>query len=244
MKDHLNDLVKHTHALGVFDLVRVKGSDETCEFDSISDDRTVILKGYFKDPLADLMGTFGLPNISKLNALLGIPEYQENSKITLLSKTLEDGSKIPSGLRFENAGGDFKNDYRFMASSLVNEKLKSVAFRGATWNITITPSTANILKLKYQQQANSEETYFTAKTDGTDLKFFFGDHSTHAGDFVFQSGVNGKLTKNWKWPVGLVLNILNLAGDKTFKFSDDGVALITVDSGIAVYEYYLPAWTK
>lgn len=244
MKDYLIDLVKHTHALGCFDLVKVKGTDQACEFDSISEDRTVILKGSFKDPLAEFMGTFGLPNLGKLNVILGIPEYQENSKITLLNKTAEDGTTVPTGLRFESASGDFKNDYRFMSAALVNEKLKSVAFRGATWNISITPSAANILKLKYQQQANSEETYFTAKTDGSDLKFYFGDHSTHAGDFVFQSGVSGKLTKSWKWPVTLVLNILNLAGDKTIKFSDDGVALITVDSGLAVYEYYLPALTK
>jgi hypothetical protein len=37
---------------------------------------------------------------------------------------------------------------------------------------------------------------------------------------------------------------LSLAGDKTFKISDDGAAMITVDSGIAEYNYILPAMQK
>ena len=39
------------------------------------------------------------------------------------------------------------------------------------------------------------ELNFTAKTEGSDLKLFFGDHSSHAGNFVFQSGITGTLTK-------------------------------------------------
>jgi hypothetical protein len=31
--------------------------------------------------------------------------------------------------------------------------------------------------------------------------FSFGDASTHAGSFVFQSGVDGKLKQTWSWPV-------------------------------------------
>jgi hypothetical protein len=46
------------------------------------------------------------------------------------------------------------------------------------------------------------------------------------------------------WPVGVVNTILSLPGDKTFKISDEGVAEITVDSGIAVWHYLLPAQTK
>jgi hypothetical protein len=37
---------------------------------------------------------------------------------------------------------------------------------------------------------------------------------------------------------------MNLSGDKKIKISDDGAAEITVDSGLAVYRYILPAHTK
>ena len=76
------------------------------------------------------------------------------------------------------------------------------------------------------------------------MLFRSGDHSSHAGNFVFAQGVSGKLTKSWAWPVGVVISILSLPGDKTFKISDEGAAMITVDSGIAEYNYILPAQTK
>jgi hypothetical protein len=44
--------------------------------------------------------------------------------------------------------------------------------------------------------------------------------------------------------VAAVISILNLAGDKTFRISDEGVAQITVNTGIATYNYLLPAQTK
>ena len=37
---------------------------------------------------------------------------------------------------------------------------------------------------------------------------------------------------------------MNLAGDKVVRISDDGAAMITVDSGLAVYNYILPAQSK
>ena len=239
MKDYLVDLVKHTHNLGNINMVKIKGAADACEFEGLSEDRSVIFNGKFKTPVAEFQGTFGIPSVAKLNVLLNIPEYREDAEITLLQ---QDG--VASGLRFKNKAGDFKNDYRFMAEALVNDKLKSVKFRGVNWNVDFEPTVASILRLKYQSQAHSEENFFTAKTDGSDLKFYFGDHSSHAGDFVFQSDVAGTLSKPWKWPVAVVQSILGLDGDKTFKISDEGAAMITVDSGIAEYNYILPAMTK
>jgi hypothetical protein len=83
-----------------------------------------------------------------------------------------------------------------------------------------------------------------AKTENGSLKFFFGDAASHAGDFVFESSVSGSLTKAWSWPVAAVIAILSLPGDKTFKISDEGASMITVDSGIAEYSYIIPAQTK
>jgi hypothetical protein len=96
-----------------------------------------------------------------------------------------------------------------------------------------------------QSQANAEEPNFQVRTDNGDLKFYFGDHSTHAGDFVFQPGVSGQIKRAWSYPVAVVIGILALTGDKTMRLSDDsGVMQITVDSGLAVYNYILPAQSK
>jgi hypothetical protein len=72
----------------------------------------------------------------------------------------------------------------------------------------------------------------------------FGDHSTHSGSFVFEAGVKGQLKRAWSWPVSTVISILSLTGDKVMKISDDGAAMITVNSGVATYNYILPAQSK
>jgi hypothetical protein len=184
-----------------------------------------------------------MPNLAKLNTVLNISEYREDASITVTRQD-RNGEKVPVGIHFENKASDFKNDYRFMASEIINEKLKAVKFRGVKWNVDIVPSAASIQRLKFQAQANSEETTFVAKTDGDKLKFYFGDAASHAGEFVFEQGVSGSLTKAWSWPVSAVIAILSLPGDKTFKISDEGAAMITVDSGIADYSYIIPAQTK
>lgn len=243
MKDHLLDIVQHTHNLGVIDLVKITGTETDTALDAVAEDRSVILQAKFKGPVADFIGTFGMPNLGKLNTILNIPEYKEDAAITVSTQD-RNGDKVPVGVHFENKIGDFKNDYRFMSSEIVNDKLKTVKFKGVKWNVDIVPTNASIQRLRFQASANSEETTFLAKTENGDLKFFFGDHSSHAGNFVFQAGVSGNLSKAWAWPVNVVISILSLPGDKTFKISDEGAAMITVDSGIADYNYILPAQTK
>ena len=95
-----------------------------------------------------------------------------------------------------------------------------------------------------QASANAEEVNFQAKTENGDLKFFFGDHSTHAGNFVFQPSIEGTLKRAWAWPVKTIISILDLTGDKIMRISDDGAAQIIVDSGLAVYTYIIPAQSK
>ena len=243
MRDYLKDIVQHTHGLGFIDQAKVVNENNVTNLEAMDDDRTVIVQAQFKEQVPGLDGTFGLPNLSKLNVLLNIDEYKENANITVNTQD-RNGETVPFGLHFENANGDFKNDYRFMSKEVVEEKLKSVKFKGVNWDITMEPNSASIARFKMQAQANSEETVFVAKTEGSDLKFFFGDHSTHAGNFVFQHDVGGAVTRGWAWPVEQVSKILSLGGDTTFKFSDDGVAEIVVDSGLAEYRYLLPAQSK
>jgi hypothetical protein len=82
-----------------------------------------------------------------------------------------------------------------------------------------------------------------AKTDGDKLIFTFGDQSTHGGEFVFATGVTGKITKAWTWPVSSVLSILKIADANNAKlsFSNEGAMQITLDSGLATYKYIIPA---
>jgi hypothetical protein len=240
MRDHLLDLVSHTYDLGNIDLVKITGTDSETTINGLAEDRSVVVEGQFAGPVAEFIGTFGMPNLNKLKILLNLQEYRENSKLSITTNNASE----PDGINFENATGDFKNNYRFMTSSIINEKLKTVKFKGVNWHIEFEPTVAAIQRLKMQAQANAEETTFQAKTEGGDLKFSFGDHSTHSGNFVFEPGVKGQLKRAWSWPVSTVIGILSLTGDKVMKISDDGAAMITVNSGIATYNYILPAQSK
>jgi len=184
-----------------------------------------------------------MPNLAKLKVLLNLAEYRENANIAVTHQE-RNGETVPVGIHFENATGDFKNDYQFMAQEVIAEKLKTPKFKGANWDVEFEPTMIGIQKLKMQAQANSEEQNFQVITDNGNLKLLFGDRSTHAGEFVFQSGITGNLKGKWLYRVKQIISILDLVGDKTFRISDSGVAQITVNSGVAEYNYILPAYTK
>ena len=243
MKDFLQDLVAHTHSLGFLPLVKVSASNAETGIESMAEDRSVIVNAKTHTPVESLEGVFGMPNLNKLDIHLKCPEYKENFSIDIVTQE-RNGETIPTGLHFKNGAGDFQNDYRFMNSDIINEKLKTVKFKGAAWTIEFVPTMASIQKLKFQATAHTEETTFQVSTDNNNLVFSFGDASTHAGSFVFQAGVEGKLRQTWSWPVNQVMSILNLTGDKTMRISDVGAMKITVDSGIAEYDYILPAQSK
>lgn len=243
MKDILQDIVAHTHSLGFLPLVKISGEVDLTTIESMADDRSVIVSAKTKSPIDEFQGTFGMPNLDKLAMHLKNPEYKEKAKIEVVTQQ-RNGQEVPVNLHFENESGDFVNDYRFMSSEIISEKLKTVKFKGATWDIDFEPTVASIGRLKLQAQAHSEENTFQVKTEDGNLVFFFGDASTHAGSFVFQPDVKGKLKQNWAWPVQQVMSILNLDGDKTVKIADAGAMMITVDSGMAEYNYILPAQSK
>jgi hypothetical protein len=242
MKDILQDVVAHTHALGFLSLVKVSNEDGTA-IDSMADDRSVILSAETHAPVAEFEGTFGMPNLDKLNLHLKNPEYKDNAKIDVVQAE-RNGETVPTHIHFENAAGDFENDYRFMNKAIIEEKLKTVKFKGAQWSVTLTPSVASIARMKLMSAAHSEEPTFNVTTKDSNLIFSFGDASTHAGEFVFQHGVEGALQHTWSWPVAQVQSILSLDGDLTMSISDQGAMKITVDSGIATYDYILPAQSK
>ena len=233
MKDILQDVVAHTHALGFLSLVKVTGGNETV-IDSMAEDRSVILNATSTHGVAD--GTFGMPNLDKLALHLKNPEYKDNAKIDIV-KADRNGETIPTHIHFEN-------DYRFMNKAIIEEKLKTVKFKGAAWNVEIAPTQAAIARMKLMSAAHSEEPTFNVTTKDSNLIFSFGDASTHAGEFVFQHSVEGALQHTWSWPVAQVQSILSLDGDLTMSISDQGAMKITVNSGIATYDYILPAQSK
>ena len=244
MKDILQDIVSHTQNLGFLTTVKVTSAEDKTQIFSMADDRSVIMEAETANPYPDMLGTFGMPQLQKLKYLLEGSEYKEDAKIEI-TKGIRDDEEVPVGIHFENKDGDFQNDYRFMNSQIINQKLKTITFNGAKWHVELTPSIQNVQRFQYQAAANSEHETFIAKTKNDKLIFTFGDSSTNCGEFVFASNITGKLTKAWSWPVAPILAILKIAdvNNTIFSISDDGALQLTLDSGIATYKYIIPAKT-
>jgi hypothetical protein len=242
MKDILQDIVSHTQNLGFLTTVKVTGDKNKTTINSMADDRSVIMDAETAAPYPDMIGVFGMPQLNKLKYLLDGQEYKEDAKISITTAE-RNGETVPVGLHFENKDGDFKNDYRFMNTESINEKMKTVKFRGVKWDVEIEPSVAAVQRFNFQAGANNEHPTFLAKTDGGNLKFIFGDASTHGGEFVFAQNVVGKLDRGWTWPVMPILSILKIADVNNTKMSlsNEGAIQITLDSGIASYKYIIPA---
>ena len=241
MIDILRDIVKHTHGLGFLDLVKITGTSDETTIDSMAEDRSVILQGSFHKPQTEMDGTFGMPQLGKLDIHLKCPEYKEKAKITVLKGT-RNSTEVPTGIHFENEKGDFKNDYRFMNAEIINEKLKTVKFKGVKWDVEIEPTVASVQRFNFQSIANTEHNSFVVRTENNDLVFTFGDQASHGGEFVFAGDVKGTLNKGWSWPVAQVLQILKLSDSAkvTLHFSNEGAMMVTVDSGLGKYQYIIP----
>ena len=242
MIDILKDIVKHTHGLGFLDLVKITGTSDTTGIDSMAEDRSVILQGSFHKPQSEMIGTFGMPQLNKLDIHLKCPEYKEKANISVMNGT-RNGAETPTGIHFENEKGDFKNDYRFMNAEIINEKLKTVKFKGVKWDVEIEPTVASVQRFNFQATANTEHNSFVVRTEDGNLVFTFGDQSSHGGEFVFATDVKGTLNKGWSWLVAQVLQILRLSDSAkvTLHFSNEGAMQVTVDSGLGKYQYIIPA---
>jgi hypothetical protein len=185
-----------------------------------------------------------MPNLDRLKKILSIPEYEKDANITVSTKTEDDGTTYPSDLNFANADGSFKNSYRFMSTAMANEQLKTALMKPVKWGVEVTPSEQSIQKLKFQSKVHNDVASFSTKVENGDLKIYFGDHSSHSGNFVFAKNCGGNLEKQLYWPVDVINNILSLPGTKTIRISDGNAAEISVDSGLIIYNYKLPARSK
>jgi len=244
MRDQLLDLVSHTHDLGCIDFIKITGSSESTDISGLASDKSVVINAQYNNPVSDFKGTFGMPNLNNLKSLLNIEEYKNDGLITVNRQDRNEEKDASVGLHFQNASNDFNNDYRFMVSEVVNEALANVSFKGATWNVEFAPTENDVLRLKMQSSAIPEVDFFTVSTENNNLIFTIGDQSTHAGSFVFHSGCEGAINTPRKYPIRQVINILSLNGDKTMHISDAGAMKINVNSGIASYDYILPAQSK
>ena len=238
MRDYLIDIVKHTVPLGAFTNLRIDGSDSATEISATEAERLMVLRGKLHATVPDFV-----PNLPLLNTLLNIPEYTDEKAKYSVTRQQRDGEDQPVAIHLENSAGDFQNDFRLMASKIIDSTEPKLKFNVNNWPIEFVPTVGSQQRLKYQTSAHPDEKAVTFKIEGGNITAQLGDASSHNGSFTFHTGVDAKIKKTISVPVLYVNSVLALSGDKMIHMGDLGM-MISVDSGIAKYDYILPMLTK
>jgi hypothetical protein len=240
MKDLLQDLLSHTAQLGGVELIKIVGTKEETNVITKDNANTVMIYGKFKNAHPEFIGTFGMPNIQKLKNILEFEEYNDPSAISLTYR-VEKGvqTTAPETFHFETKEKDFVNEYRLMSEDIIN-KFMNFDFAGATYVIEWVPKIASIQRLKRQMSATIADLTFKATMVGKEIKFYLGDEASHSANFVFETEFVGTMQHAYSFPLKYFVGILDLVGDKKIYISDSGLMKITIDSGLAEYEYLIP----
>jgi len=243
IKDILRDVLLHTNKLGIFEKVKISGTDKETVIETVDDDKTVIVKGVTKSPVADFAdATIGLRRMDVLSGFLDV--FDDENDTVKVVKEKRNGVESPSEIEFIREDGTDAN-YRFMLADIINQQLKEIKFKGATFDIEITPTAKNLKDLGTFERilggANGEST-FSPRTEDGNLYFYVGDAGGDRTKILVNEAPGGKLTHEFKWPLKIVLNILQLPSEKTtLSLNAKGLLQIEVDSGMGVYTYLLPS---
>ena len=248
MKDILLDLVDHTAGLGFIENVKVTGTTEETVFEAMDLDRTVILNAKSHKPVPEFIGEFGMGNLGFLNGIVNLDSYKVDEATINVNNRERNGEQVLESLTFEDQYGN-TDQYRFMSKEVVDQQLKTVKFRGVNWNVSFEPTKQSVQELA--QIANiyvNIEPTFSVRTENGNVVIGVGtdDGSGHVGKRIFARNVAGELKQHWSWPLHQVLAILKLgmSGSCVMNISDQGALQIAIDSGLATYDYILPAMNK
>lgn len=261
MLNYLRDLVKNTSNLDV-QIIKVTGdANGKVNIEGMDEGKTVVIKGKFLKDIPEFEGTFGLSNLDELSGYLNIysspsakVEIIKESKTFSVSVKDEDEQPILDSdgnptyeevvedviaeFHFRLDSEEMMNPYRVVDKRMIPDQYN---FLGATWNVEVEPSQASIEKLAKQAGVGYTET-FGVKTKDDNLYVVLGNPESQAS-FLFAKDVKGEIANPWIWDLSKVLNILKLSSNAecTMSFLDKGVLQITLNTGLAKYNYILPA---
>ena len=244
IKDTFKDIIRHTHDLGIYEMVKIKGTAETTEIETVDADKTVILKGSMNNPVVDFVdATVGLSRMGVLKGYLQYPDFDDENA-TVAVKTQERNSEtVPTEVEFVSANGTDAH-YRFMLADVMNQQLKDIKFKGAEFDVNIEPSQKMMKDLTYFNTVLAAyEANFSPKTEDGALYFHVGDGGSDRTKILIDNNVEGEINTDWKWPLDVVLKILRLGDNSSLvmSFNNQGLLQLKVDSGMGVYTYLLPA---
>lgn len=244
VKDTLKDILKHTHGLGIFDMVKITGTDAETTIETTDAEKTVILKGKTVNVVSDFAdATVGLSRMAVLNGYLQYPGFDEDGATVKVTTQERNGDTVPVEVKFEAADGT-DAVYRFMLADVINQQLKEIKFRGAEFDIDIVPTAKNIKDLVYFNGIlGAFESNFSPRIVDKKLYFHIGDGVSDRTKILIAEGIDAKINADLRWPLDIVLKILKLSdsSNATLSINTKGLLQIKLHSGLGEYTYLLPS---
>lgn len=244
VKNVLKDILKHTHGLGIFEMVKITGTTEVTEVETVNADKTVIFKGRTVNPVPDFVdATVGLSRMGVLSGYLNYPGFDDDQATVKVVKQDRNGETVPVEVEFTSADSTDAN-YRFMLADVVNQQMKSITFKGANFDVNIVPTAKNLKDLNYFNGIlGAYEATFSPKTKDGSLTFHIGDGVSDRAKVTISNNVEGTISRDWQWPLDIVLKILRLSDTSNcvFSINNQGLMQIKILSGLCEYTYLLPA---
>jgi hypothetical protein len=243
--DNFLDIIKHTSGLGFIEMVKLTGTNTDVKLEAMDDDRTVVVNATLKNPIDGLDGTIGLSRLGILSGYLNFAPFAESSaSVEIKTQKRANGDEVPAEIKFDSGLGHVAH-YRFMSAEIAEEQIKVPPFKGATWQVVITPTKSAMKDLSAMNSIlGSFESTFSVRTNDDNLEFLIGSGASDRTTIVFAKDIQGELKHQWSWPLAQVLAILKLhesSASCTMSFSDQGALQIEIDSGLGTYQYILPA---
>jgi hypothetical protein len=123
IKNILKDVLKHTHGLGIFEMVKITGDLEKTEIQTVDPEKTVIFKGKTVNPVPEFAdATLGLSRMGVLQGYLQYPGFDSEDATVEVVKQDRNGEEVPVEVAFKSTDGNDAN-YRFMLADVVNQVL-------------------------------------------------------------------------------------------------------------------------
>ena len=237
-RDVLRDLVATTTPIGFETIIVAKedrGQGEKVYLESHTLDREVVMRAYVKDDVTDMTDSFGLGSLPMLQGLLGLNSYRTDG--TKIVPVETNGVTTKLVFKSETANTDF----------LVMEKSylpKQPKFTDSNYDITLIPVTEKVNELKsFAGVFKTISPLVTPYTEDGILCFKVGsmNKNVHTGSLTF-SECTGTLKVTYGFPVERILQTLsrvNNANSVEMNISAKGVLNIKLDTGVAVYDFYM-----
>jgi len=255
--NYLKDLVAHTSGLGI-NSIKITGDGKTAQIEGSDEtNKTLVIKGKFLKDVPEFEGLCGLGDLEWLTNYVNAYQHRDDAATIVREdktypqtvvddngndvldnngepETKQVTNNVITEIHFKR-GTQMKNEYRVMGLQALPAQPK---FSGLNWDIEIEPTKRAIDLLSTQAGFGVEKFFGVIIDDGT-MYLSFGNTAM----IEFAQEVEGDITRAWTWEIKKVLDVLKLSSDAecTMCFSDKGALQITLNTGLAEYNYIIPA---